>query len=309
MSDLRQHMADYIALRHAVGFKLRGYDRLLADFADFVDASGNDAVTAQQAVAWATRPQDVQPIRWKQRLSVVRGFARHLHAMDESVEVPASDLLAYRRDRPTPFLYTEAEIVALLEAAAVLRPQLRADTHRTLFGLLAVTGMRVGEAIRLDRSDVDTKIGQLTIRHTKFNKARRLPLHSSAVAELESYADKRDRSGRRPTTSRFFISTRGTPLLDTCVHGVFRQLADRACHLEPRLGSGPPRVHDLRHSFAVATMTEWYRDGLDVTAHLPLLSAYLGHVDPVSTYWYLQAAPLLLTSAAQRLEDPTAGSL
>ncbi len=161
--------------------------------------------------------------------------------------------------------------------------------------------MRVGEAIGLDRDDVDLELGLVTIRQTKFNKSRQLPLHPSTVTALCGYAGQRDQLCNRPKAPSFFVSTVGTRLIDTLVRSVFAQLVGRV-GLQPRSGSGRPRVHDLRHSFAVATLLDWYRDGLDVAARMPLLSAYLGHTSPASTYWYLQAAPELLGLAAQRLQ-------
>jgi integrase len=173
-------------------------------------------------------------------------------------------------------------------------------TYQALFGLLAVTGMRLSEAIRLDHDDVDLDAGLIRIRQTKFNKPRQLPLHPTTIAALKEYAQQRARLGGKPRVPSFFVSTRGTRLIDACVRRVFAQLIARV-GLQPRAGSGRPRIHDLRHTFAVATLRDWYQAGTDVTSKLPLLSAYLGHVDPVSTYWYLEAAPDLLVLAAERI--------
>lgn len=306
MSALHQHVEDYLAVRRALGYKLVDHGRLLPDFVDHLQASGASTVTVEAALAWATRPQHVQPYRWKQRLSVVRGFARYLQALDPATQVPPSDLLAYRRRRPTPFVFSEDEITELLAAAGALAHPLRAATHRTLFGLLAATGMRVGEALRLDRDDVDLDAGQLDIRKTKFNKSRRLPLHPSTVTVLDGYTRDRDRLFPRPIQPSLFINIRGTRLAARRVRAVFADLADQV-GLEPRAGSSRPRTHDLRHSFAVATLVEWYRAGVDVAVRMPLLSAYLGHTSPTSTYWYLQAVPELLVLAAGRLESPMGG--
>ncbi len=306
MSPLHQKVADYLAVRRALGYKLVDHGRLLPDFVDYLEASGASTVTVEAALAWATRPQSAQPYRWKQRLSVVRGFARYLQALDPATQVPPSDLLAYRRRRPTPYLFSEDEVTGLLAAAGALDHPLRAATHRTLFGLLAATGMRIGEALCLDRADVDLDAGQLDIRKTKFNKSRQLPLHASTVAALDGYTRDRDRLFPRSVQPSLFINVRGTRLADRRVRTVFTDLADQI-GLEPRAGSSRPRVHDLRHSFAVATLLEWYRSGVDVAARMPLLSAYLGHTSPASTYWYLQAAPELLVLAAGRLESPMGG--
>jgi integrase len=301
MNALRHKVDDYLSLRRALGYKLEDHGRLLPGFVDYLDQAGVTTVTIEAALAWATLPQGVQPYRWKQRLTVVRGFARYLQTLDPGTQVPPSDLLAYRRQRPPPYLFGEADIVGLLAAAGALSHPLRAATHRTLFGLLAVTGMREGEALRLDRGDVDLDAGLLAIRKTKFNKSRLLPLHASTVTALRGYARDRDRLCPRPGQPSFFVSTRGTRVADRRVRTVFAALIDQV-GLLPRFGSRRPRVHDLRHSFAVTTLLDWYRDGLDVAARMPLLSAYLGHTSPTSTYWYLQAAPELLTLAAGRLE-------
>ncbi len=301
MIHIRQQAEDYLAIRRSRGFRLGGYDRLLTDFAEYLEGQGLAAVTSKAALAWATQPRDVQPARWKCRLAVVRGFCGYLHTLDASVEVPATDLLVGRYHRPVPYLYSHAEIAALLAAADTLTPALRALTYRTFLGLLAATGMRLGEAIHLERADVDLQRGSILIRRAKFNKSRRLPLHPSTVAALNSYVQQRDRLCSKQRGASFFVSSLGTPLIGTCVRAVFAQLVCRV-GLQPRLGSGRPRLHDLRHAFAVSTLEDWYRAGVDVASKVPLLSAYLGHVDPVSTYWYLEAAPALLALAADRLE-------
>lgn len=305
-SLLHQRVQDYLRVRRALGYKLVDHGRLLPDFVDDLERSGASTVTTEAALAWATKPQGVQPYRWKQRLSVVRGFARYLQTLDPATQVPPSDLLAYRRQRPCPYLFSNAEIAGLLAAADALNHPLRAVTHRTLFGLLAATGMRIGEALRLDREDVDLDAARLDIHKTKFNKSRRLPLHASTVTALDGYARDRDRLLPGPVQPSFFVSTIGTRVAARRARAVFAGLIDDV-GLQPRFGSGRPRIHDLRHSFAVATLIDWYRSGVDVAARMPLLSAYLGHASPASTYWYLQAAPELLVLAAGRLELPLGG--
>ena len=307
MNGLHQHAKEYLAIRRSLGFKLRGQDRLLEDFVDYLDEIGTGTITAEAAVTWATRPAGVQPVRWAQRLCAVRGFARYLHGLDPAVEVPSGDLLPGRRQRPVPYLYSQADITRLVEAATTLRPALRAATHEALFGLLAITGMRIGEAIALDRNNVDLEAGTLDINDAKFRKHRRLPLHPSSVTALRRYVELRDELCPRPKVLSFFVSTRGTRLLDVCVHDVFRELVNRL-GLGAQPGARPPRLHGLRHTFAVATLRDWYQSGTDVAGHLPVLSAYLGHSHPASTYWYLQACPELLGLAAERLERSWGGS-
>lgn len=303
MSALARRLADYLAMRRALGFKLETQGRLLPQFVAYLDDIGTATVTVEAALAWAVNPVVVQPGRVRERLSMVRSFARYLQAFDPATQVPPTNLVAAQRRRPTPYLYAQAEIVALLAAAGMLRSPLRGATSRTVLGLLAVTGMRGCEARRLDRDDVDVDAGLLAIRDSKFNKSRQLPVHPSTVAALRDYARVRDALCPQPKAASFFVSMAGTRLVRSSMNKTFRELTDHV-GLEPRAGSGPPRVHDLRHSFAVTTLMQWYRDGGDVAARLPLLSAYLGHAKPASTYWYLQAAPDLLTLAAARLDHP-----
>jgi integrase/recombinase XerD len=301
MTDLHAAAGEYLAIRRALGFKLRGHDRLLAEFIAFLTDTGSPTVTTTAALAWATRSPHLQSVRYAQRLSVVRGFAGYLHALDAAVEVPPLDLLSYRRQRRTPYLYAHAEVDALLAATDLLRPPLRAATYRGVFGLLAVTGMRVGEVIALDDGDVDFHAGRVTIREAKFGKHRRLPVHATTVTALRDYAEARAQLCSRPRGPSFFVSTRGTRLIYHCVHTTFAQLLTRA-GITASAGASTPTIHGLRHSFAVATLRDWYRAGVDVAARLPALSAYMGHAHPASTYWYLTAAPDLLALAAQRLE-------
>jgi integrase len=300
MSDLRQAVTDYLAIRRALGFQLRGYDRLLGDLVDDLQRAEASTLTVELAVAWASKPAGAQPFRWKTRLAIARGFARYLQTIDPAAHVPPSNLLAYRRARPAPYLYSAAELDALLDATDTLRPPLRAATYRTLLGLLAVTGMRVGEAIALDREDVDLRERRLAIRAPK-RDTRQQPLHPTTVATLHVYSDRRDQLRLAATAPSFFVSTTGTRLIYECVRETFITLR-RVAGLE-RTSRPGPRIHDLRHSFAVQTLLGWHRARIDVGAQLPLLSAWLGHRHPASTYYYLQAAPELLALAAERLPD------
>ncbi|MCL6444657.1 MAG: tyrosine-type recombinase/integrase [Alicyclobacillus sp.] len=303
MTDFRELAREYIVLRRSFGFKLRQHEKLLVDFARYMEDIGATVLTSELACTWATRPAEVQSCTWNKRLSVVRGFARYLQAIDPETEVPPADLLANRYQRPVPYIYTDEELRAIISAAGKLKPQFRAETYRTLLGLLAVTGMRLGETLRLDRSDVDLVTGRLIIRLTKFSKSRELPLHPTTTKALAAYAAQRDRLYPLPALNpSFFISTRGTRLIDAVVRHVFRKLITDV-GLCPRAGSGVPRIHDLRHTFTVTTLRDWYRAEQPASEKLPLLSAYLGHVNPVSTYWYLQTDAELLRLAAERLEN------
>jgi integrase/recombinase XerD len=302
MKPLRHRLDEYLSLRRGLGFKLERAGRLLPDFVAFLERHRAHAITTKLALGWAKQPPDGHPAWWAERLSIVRGFAKHLQAIDPRTEVPPTDLLPRQVRRATPYLYSEQDIARLVAAAWQLRIPLRAATYATFLGLLAVTGMRVGEAIRLDRRDVDWKNRLLIVRHSKFGKWREIPLHDTTVNALRAYARLRDRTDLRPRVAAFFLSTVGTRLIYMNVVTTFWQLL-RTIGLQPRTGRCRPRLHDMRHTFAVRTLIEWYRAGVDVQARMPALSTYLGHFDPSSTYWYLSAAPELLALAAQRLES------
>jgi integrase/recombinase XerD len=302
MSALRQAAADYIMVRRALGSKLERHPRLLENFVAYLEAAGARTITTELALAWARLPgDDAHPAYLSGRLCVVRGFARHLQAFDPATEVPPAELLPWPKCRAIPYLYSDADIAALMRAARSLTPALRAATYETLTGLLTVTGTRVGELIRLDRDHIDWQESVLVIWDSKFRKSRELPLHPSTLDALRAYARLRDRHCPAPKTAAFFMSAAGTRLVYNTIQPTFARLA-RHAGLEPRSDRCRPRIHDTRHSFAVHTVLSWYRAGADVQARLPLLSAYLGHGNPSSTYWYLSAVPELLALAAERRE-------
>lgn len=304
---LDQALTDYLMLRRAMGFKLDRAQKLLTQFVRWLDDQGINTITTACAMDWATLPAGASPWWWQLRMSAVRGFVTYLHTRDPRVEVPPPGLIRGGPHRATPYLYSTADIIALITAAGRLPRPLRATTYQTLIGLLAVTGMRVGEAIGLDRDDLDTTHdGVLTIRTGKFGKARLLPLHPSTVAALRGYLRSRDRLLPRPTAPALLISTAGTRLRYNDVWRTFHRLVTQT-GLASRSASCQPRIHDLRHSFAVRTMLDGYAHGDDVPALLPRLSTYLGHTDPKHTYWYLSAAPELLSLAQHRLETHRAG--
>jgi len=302
MSTLHQAAEDYLAIRRSLGFKLVAEGYLLASFADYAERTGARQLTADLALDWATLPAGKDPVWCAKRLSVVRGFARHLHTLDPATEVPPAGLLPQRTRRATPYLYTSEEVARLMAAARALPSPLVAATYETLVGLLETTGMRVGEAARLDRADVDLDDGVITVVAGKFGRWREVPLQPGTVDALSSYARRRDALCPEPKAPSFFVSNTGTRLIPACVRQRFGQLV-RIAGLRPRSPRCRPRIHDFRHGFAVATLLDWYRTGVDVQARLPLLSAFLGHVDPASTYWYLEATPELLALAAARQEQ------
>jgi len=299
MSALRQAVDDYLAVRRAVGYQLKQDGHLLPDFVEYVEGRGGCFVTTKLALEWATQPTGGSVCWWALRLRIVRHFAQHLRAIDPRTEIPRPDLLPYRRSRRTPYLYADEDVVRLMEAARRLRGSLRPFSYATLFGLLAATGMRVGEAIALNRPDVDFDKRRAVVHKGKFNKSRELPLHETTLAALRAYARRRDRVFPRCDTPSFFISQRRTRLLYSTVHRTFLKLLPEAGLAERQ---PPPRIHGLRHRFIIKTLLGWYRVDLDVEAELPKLSTYVGHVCPSNTYWYLSATLELLRLASDRLE-------
>jgi integrase/recombinase XerD len=306
MTGLRGQVRDYLALRRAMGFKMEKHGLLLDSLARHLEAAGLATVTVQAAAEWAMLPQDAHPNRWKQRLDAARGFARYLAASDPAAEIPPMGMLAARPGRHQPYIFTGQEIAVLLKEAGQHRWHLPAVTYPALFGLIAATGCRLGEAVRLDDADVDLDEAMITIRDSKYGRSRRIPVDPTVTAALRDYLDRRRSLRPAPKAPALFLSGYGTRLITHHANAEFRRITAAT-----GIGAdavNPPRIHDLRHSMAVRTLAGWYRDGGDVAARMPLLSAYLGHVSPVSTYWYLHAVPELLTLAAQRLEKAEAAS-
>lgn len=299
MSTLAGQLDDYLRLRRGLGFQPGQHGSVLPGFVAYAAASGAQTVTVELAVTWARLPAGIKPITADFRLSEVRGFARYLHAIDPAHEVPPPGLLGVPRRRPTPYIYTPGQIAEILRATQRLQPPLRAATYRTLLGLLAATGMRLGEATALTRADVDLVEGMVTLRHAKFDRIRLVPLHPSVTAALRAYAATRDRLCPTPRVDRFFVSVTGRALRRGEADQVFGVITGL---MGIRTDAVHPRIHGLRHSFAVHTLIDWHRQGADISALLPVLSTYLGHVEPKNTYWYLSAVPELMQLVAARLE-------
>ena len=298
MTPMRERAEEYLAMRRALGHRLEGQGRLLLDFAGQMDRAGQTRLTTRDALEWACSTP-AGPVTRRQRLSVIRCFARHLAALDPACEVPPPGLLKATARRPAPYLYSPQEIAALITAAGALSPPMRAATCQALISLLAATGLRISEALTLARGDVDLHAGVLQVTG-KYGKIRLVPLHPTMTGTLARYAACRDRHCPRPQAGTFFLATTGRALHPNIARATYWQILDRAgIHAPP--GRPRPRLHDLRHSFAVTTYLRWYHAGADVNAMAPVLSDYLGHRCPSDTYWYLTAAPELLALAAQRL--------
>jgi len=307
MSDLRESIEEYLAIRRSLGFILTtpAYD--LRNFVAFMEGENAPVITTQLALRWVQQATGVQPATRAARLATVRRFAAWRGATDLRTEIPPQGLLPHRYRRKHPYIYSDKEINEIVHTARGLpSPKgLRAHTYSTLFGLLAVTGMRVSEAVNLDREDVDLEAGILTILRTKFGKTRLVPVHPSTREALRDYGLRRDHVVSVSLTRGFFVSERGTRITGGTARGIFAKVS-REIGLRPPLKTGRhghgPRLHDMRHRFAVQTLINWYRAGLDAGREIPKLSTYLGHVHVNDTYWYLEAVPELLALATERIQ-------
>jgi integrase len=256
---LRDALEDYLALRRALGFRLKTAGRLLGQFVSWLDDRGTSTITTEDALAWAVLPPGASQAWQAIRLSTVRGFAAYLHGTDPSVQVPPAGLIRRGNDRATPYIYSDAEISAIVAAAGTLRPRFRAATYQALISLLAISGIRIGEAIALDDADLDLDRELLVVRNTKFNKHRLVPLHPSATRALTGYRHLRQHAHPRPASPALFLSGAGTRLWHSNINLTFTRLLDQV-GLTRRSAACRPRIHDLRHSFAVASLLRWYRD-------------------------------------------------
>ena len=310
-SELKRHLAAYIALRDALGFQMHAEQTLLYDFVDFVIASGQtEPIHAQSAVDWACSNDS----QWRtgsaaRRLSMARGFLTYLRAQVPETEVPGPGLIVGSRRRK-PYLFDPPQIDTLMQAALQARPRgsLRPHTLATLIGLLASTGLRVGEAIRLTISDVglDLEPPRLHIIQTKFHKSRIVPLHYTSAEQLRRYSQTKITLGYDALSDNFFVSEQGQALSRHALGRWFSRLCRRQ-GLWPTDEGRRPSLHSLRHSFAVERLRRWYQEGMDVQALLPNLSVYLGHVRPQESFWYLTATPELLTAASKRFANYVTG--
>ncbi|MBP6368850.1 MAG: tyrosine-type recombinase/integrase [Burkholderiales bacterium] len=309
MSELNRALDAYLRLRRSLGAELRGPEVTLRRFVEFLEAKGAAFVTTDLALRFATASETVAPATRAQRLGDIRRFAAFLSVSDPRTEIPPRRLLPERYRRCPPYIYSEQEIARIVGVAARLPSHvgLRGHTCATLFGLLASTGLRLGEAVGLDRDDVDLAAGILTVRRAKYGKSRLVPMHDTTTAALSEYGHARDRLVPRSASPAFFLSERGRRLLRSTAQYNFA-VVSRIVGLRPpttmnRHGRGP-RIHDLRHALAVHVLIGWYREGRDVERELPRLSTYLGHVHIADTYWYISGVPELLELATERASAP-----
>lgn len=299
MTTLEQHLDDYLRLRRSLGHDLADPARQLPRFVALLKGRGLATITTAAALEWADQSSappgsSVRP----RRMTAARGFAKYLAGIDPATEVPPLGLLTYAARAPRPFIYSPSDVETILVRLRRFAPAIRAATYTTLIGLLAASGMRIGEAIGLDVDDVDWEHGVLLIRESKFGKSRLIPLLGTSIHALREYERQRQQLLPEPTDPSFFVSRTGRRLSYPLVQQPFQRIVDR----EGIGADAPrrPRLHDFRHTFAVRTLLGWYRDGLDVQSRIPILSTYLGHREPAHTYWYLSAVPELLACAAER---------
>jgi integrase/recombinase XerD len=295
-----------LSLRQALGFQMQAEQVLLPEFVAFVKIQEHTGpIRAQVALKWACQESMHRgPGGAARRLSIARGFLFYLQALVPGTEVPAPGLLPSPR-RPKPFVFTSTQLTALLEGAQLSRPRrsLRPHTLSYLLGLLTSTGLRVGEAIRLQIDQVQLELDPppLHILETKFHTSRIVPLHPSTAERLRRYREQRVRLHYDALSDAFFMSEQGQHLHYRALHDWFTRLCQRLA-IKPIDGQRPPCLSSFRRTFAVIRMQRWYEQGLDVQALLPHLSVYLGHVHPQESYWYLTSVPQLLSTAAKRFE-------
>jgi site-specific recombinase XerD len=307
--ELQQRLNSYLAVKDALGFKTQIARLLLCDFLHFLEAQGIvGPISAQVALDWACQTAtDRGSSGQARRLSFVRGFLSFLRTIEPETAVPEQRLLA-RAKRSTPYIFTPAQITQLLAEVAGLQPvdSLRPHRWQALIGLLASTGLRIGEAIRLQVEDLklDADPAYLKVLATKFQKSRLVPLHPTTAAQLRQYLEKRRQFGYAASSTHFFITEQGNRLNRVVLWRTFKSVTQRL-GMQPLAGGRRPTFHSLRHSFAVERLRQWYRAGVSVQEMLPHLSVYLGHVGPQESYWYLTATPELLSAAGERFQQYT----
>lgn len=299
----------YIAYRRSHGFELTIEAGRLQQFAHFAEQSGYpDRLTVALAAAWARTSKRQSPITWARRIEVLRGFAKYWVKFDPSTEIPPRNLFGPAHRRLIPHIYTAEEIGMLMEATAHLKPPngLRPATCYTVFGLLASTGLRISEAVNLTRTDVDLDSGILTIREAKFHKSRVVPLHQSVTDALKTYAQLRNQCLPLPDNEQFFLFDNGKPINQRVIlyalHDICRQLG-----WQPRGNYPHHRLQDLRHTFIVHCMLQFYQQGIEIDRAVLALSNYVGHAEIAHTYWYFTGIPELMAIAAERFHGYAQG--
>jgi integrase/recombinase XerD len=302
-----KNLEDYIDLRRGLGFQVRKDKNLLYRFHDFLIQEKASYIKTILALEFACRNPNASRAQWASRLTIIRRFAKYMKTLDQRTEIPAPYLMPYRFKRMPPFIYSDKNIIDILQTCIALEYKHELDhlTYYTLFGLIAVTGMRLSEVRGLKNESVNLDKGILTVRESKFNKSRYLPLHSTTTDALREY-QKHKAQLQLDSSIFFFVDESGNQLKEHRIRKVFHQILIKIDLWKIPLQSRP-KIMSFRHSFAVKVLTEWYKKGLNIDVHIPLLSTYLGHVRPSLTYWYLTGTKELLQLALLCLERSKGG--
>lgn len=301
--NMHRRLRDYLSLRRSLGYKLVSDGKILNSFVSYLQDRKIEYITVENALTWAKQSTSKRPCRWGRRLSIIRGFASYLSALDQRTEIPPAELLSSQHQRPTPYILARKDIDLLLQGALSRpnTPRILQQSLNCVYGLMSVTGLRISEVLNLRDQDVNFAAGVITVECSKFGKSRLTPLHWSTVAVLQRYQDTRkqifgDHSGY------FFADQYGKPIRYDCVRYHFQKIFESMNHPN-QAGKPRPTLHGLRHYFAISTITRWYESGADVQAKMPMLSTFLGHVETRDTYWYISACPDLMLAAVRRLEN------
>jgi len=310
VKTLKQSVAEFLKVNQLLGYKMRHHQIYLNNFVLFMKSKRAAAITSNLALEWAMLPKDVTPHTWAFRLGVIRCFARYRQAKDKRTEIPSTDLLPIRYRRRHPYIYKKSEVRKLLMAAKSPSNSFWGLSNNTLYyilGLAAATGLRRSEILKLNLDDVDLINGVLTIKMTKFRKSRLVPLHPTVIKKLQQYVRRRLIQANSKTDA-FFVTKRGIRLTTPTLNFGFLHASIKAGLRKSGEPFGP-RLHDLRHTFAVNTLIRWLREADEIDNKIPALSTYLGHVNPKSTHWYFSCVPELMRLVRLKMEKADGGIL
>jgi integrase/recombinase XerD len=301
--NLSKALKDYMKIRTYSGFKLRSVKNVLEKFITFMKINKSSHITVTEALNFSTKSKKCSSFEHSRKLRIIRQFSIYVKMFDFKTEIPPKDALPVSYQRRTPYIYTKEEIIGVLNACIKIKSSnsFYPLTFYTLFGLVSVTGMRTQEAINLERSSIDMDLGIITINGTKFNRSRKIPIHSTTIQALKEYDKERDKAFKNHISSYFFVNNVGKKLVSSTVQKIYREVCVEA-GLRSKFESSGPRIIDFRHTLAVSTLIRCYRECLNVDNVMPILSTYLGHINPENTYWYLTATPELLNLINKQLE-------
>lgn len=307
MNKLNQAVREYLTVRRQLGFSLRNVEVVLNSFVSFLKMKNADHITTQLALEFVTANPKASSSWQAKKLGVIRRFALYLHTFDTRTEIPSTELLPFSYHRRPPYIYTDRDIVNLLGIFQknMTRGSIAVQTYYTLFGLIAVTGMRTGETLTLKGNSVDLKEGIITIYESKCRKSRKLPIHRSTIEALKHYCRCRNKYLGNKTSEYFFVNDHGSKLDAIHVRTSFK----KAC-IKAGIGKEAkfcPRITDLRHYYSIKTLVNCYKNKINPETVIPILSMYLGHENPKYTYWYLTATEELMALVGKCVEEKFGG--